>query len=101
MAEIINQGQVSLLGTTIYTGSVGPLSTKISLLRFYNPLAFVLTLTRYDAITVSTETLYEFNLAAGDTITDNTIYALKPGDQLIVYSNIPGTSYYVYGIDYV
>jgi hypothetical protein len=57
---------------------------KISLLRFYNPLAFVLTLTRYDATTVRAERLYEFNLAAGDTITDNTIYALKPGDQLIV-----------------
>lgn len=100
MAEIINQGQISLLGTTLYTGSVAPLATKISLLRFYNPLAFVLTLTRYDATAVSTETLYEFNLAAGDTITDNTLYALNPGDQLIVYSSIPGTSYYIYGTDF-
>jgi len=100
MAEIINQGQVSVLGTVIYTGIAGPLSTKITLLKFYNTAAYILTLTRYDALTASTETIYEFNLSAGDSVTDNTIYALNPGDQLIVYSDIVGTSYYVYGTDY-
>ncbi len=100
MAEIIAQGEVSLLGTTLATGSTGLLSTKVVTMRFYNPLAYVLTIERYDALTTTTEVLYEFNLAAGDTVSDTLTYALKAGDKITAYSDIPGTTYYVYGLDY-
>jgi hypothetical protein len=100
MAEIVKQGEVDVAGTILYIGSIGPVLTKITTLRFYNPLAYVLTLERYDAISATSETLYELNLDAGDTVTDDLVYALKEGDELVVYSNIPGTTYYVYGIDY-
>ena len=100
MAEIIAQGEVSVLGTTLATGSDAETSTKVFIMRFYNPLAYVLTVERYDALTTTTEVLYEFNLAAGDTISDTLTYALKAGDKLTAYSDIPGTTYYVYGLDY-
>ena len=100
MAEIVKQGEVDVAGTILYIGSNNPLLTKILTLRFYNPLAYVLTLERYDAISASSEILYELNLSAGDIVTDGLTYALKEGDELVVYSNIPGTTYYVYGVDY-
>ncbi len=100
MAEIIEQGELSTLGTILSTGSTAPISTKITTMRFYNPLAYVLTLERYDALTATSEVLYEFNLAAGDTVSDTLVYALKAGDKLTAYSDIPGTSYYILGIDY-
>jgi hypothetical protein len=100
MAEFVKQGEVNVAGTILYIGSGSPLLTKILTLRFYNPLVYVLTLERYDALSASSETLYELNLSAGDTVTDGLTYALKEGDELVVYSNIPGTTYYVYGIDY-
>ena len=100
MAEIVKQGQVSVTGTILYTGTASSLTTKLTTLRFNNPSAYMLRLDRYDAGTSSTETLYQLTLSAGDTVTDPLLYALKEGDQLIVYSNISGTSYYIYGIDY-
>jgi len=77
MAEIIEQGELNVLGTTLATGSTAVVSTKLLTMRFYNPLAYVLTIERYDASTATSEVLYEFNLAAGDTINDNLQYALK------------------------
>ena len=100
MAEIIEQGELSVLGTILATGSIASISTKITTMRFYNPLAYVLTLERYDASTATSEVLYEFNLAAGDTINDNLQYALRAGDKLTAYSDISGTTYYIYGVDY-
>jgi hypothetical protein len=100
MAEFSSQGDVSILGTLLATGSLGTALTKVITLSFNNPLAYVLTLERYDAKTASTIVLYEINLAAGDTINDTLTYALNTGDTLTVYSDIPGTSYYIYGINY-
>ena len=100
MAEIIEQGELSVLGTTLATGTASTLSTKVTTMRFYNPLAYVLTIERYDALTATSEVLYEFNLAAGDTVSDTLVYALKAGDKITAYSDIPGTTYYIYGIDY-
>ena len=70
MAEIIEQGELSILGTTLAVGTDAQVSTKVVTMRFYNPLAYVLTIERYDALTTTTEVLYEFNLAAGDTVSD-------------------------------
>ena len=48
MAEIIEQGELNVLGTTLATGSTAVVSTKLLTMRFYNPLAYVLTVERYD-----------------------------------------------------
>lgn len=82
MAEIIEQGEVDVTGTVLYTGSLSSVSsTKILQLKFYNPLAYVLTLERYDAATATSKILYSLTLDAGDSVTDSATYALKEGDR--------------------
>jgi hypothetical protein len=101
MAEISKQGDLSTSGTILYTGSRGgALLTKVSSLRFNNPSAYTLLLEKYEATTATTTVIYDLSLDAGDTVTDNLVYALNPGDQLIATSNITGTTYYIYGMDY-
>jgi hypothetical protein len=100
MAEIIEQGTLSTLGTVLATGNDATLSTKVLTMRFYNSSAYTITLERYNATTLSTEVLYVFNLSAGDTVSDTFNYALSNGDILTAYSNISGTSYYIYGLQY-
>lgn len=100
MAEFSLQGDINIAGTVLVTGSSAIPLTKVLTLSFNNPLAYVLTLEKYDALTASTIVLYEITLAAGDTVNDTLTYALNAGDTLTVYSDIPGTSYYIYGFDY-
>jgi hypothetical protein len=101
MAEFSKQGDVAVTGTVLFTGtSGGALLSKILSIRFNNPAAYSLKLEKYEASTSTTTTIYDLSLAAGDTVTDNFSYALNPGDELIVSSNIVGTTYYIYGIDY-
>jgi hypothetical protein len=101
MGEFSKQGNISTSGTVLYKGSSGgALLTKVSLLRFNNPAAYNLVLEKYESATATTSVIYDLSLSAGDTVTDNLLYALNPGDQLIATSNITGTTYYVFGIDY-
>lgn len=101
MAEFSKQGVLSILGTVLYTGTESAIGlSKIISLRFNNPGAYDLKLAKFDYLTGTTNTIYDLSLSAGDTLTDNFAYVLNPGDQLIAKSNIIGTTYYVYGIDY-
>lgn len=98
MTEFSNQGELSITGTVLLTG--GPpivVLDKLISLRFNNPLAYSVQLYKYEALTLTTTLIYNLNLSAGDTLTDNLIYVLNNGDQIIAYSNILGTSYYTYG----
>ena len=101
MAEFSKQGDIAVTGTILYTGSISNISlTKVLILRFNNPAAYDLKLEKYEASTSTTTTIYDLTLAAGDTVTDNLSYALNAGDELIATSNIVGTTYYIYGVDY-
>jgi len=101
MAEFSIQGTLSITGTVLYTGATGgALLSKITNLRFNNPIAYTVQLYKYEASTSTTTLIYNLSLSAGDTVTDNFTYALNPGDQLKAYSNIVGTTYYAYGITY-
>jgi hypothetical protein len=103
MAEFTKEGILSTSGTVLHTGAT-PVSTtllsKVIILRFNNPNAYGLKLEKYNATTLVTTTIYDLSLSAGDTITDNLMYALAPGDELIATSDIVGTTYYIYGLDY-
>jgi hypothetical protein len=101
MAEFSKQGNVAITGTVLFTGtSGGQLLSKILSIRFNNPVAYSLKLEKYEAATSTTVTIYDLSLAAGDTVTDNFSYALNAGDELTVTSNVVGTTYYIYGLDY-
>ena len=101
MAEFSKQGTVAIAGTTIHTGgSGGTYLSRVVTLRFNNTSAYNFKLQKYEAATSTTTTIYDLTLSAGDTVTDNLTYVLNPGDKLIASSNIAGTTYYAYGIDY-
>ena len=100
MAEFTKQGDVLITGTVLYTGSSGTILTKVLSMRFNNSVAYDLLLEKFNAATSTTTTIYNLSLSAGDTVTDNLVYALDIGDELIVTTNVLGTTYYIYGIDY-
>ena len=43
--------------------------------------------------------IFNFNLDAGDVVTDDLLYLLQEGDYLEVFTNVVGTEYYIYGLD--
>lgn len=102
MTEFSIQGTLSTSGTVLATGTPvsGTLLTKVSSMRFNNSLAYTLQVYKYEAATLTTTLLYNLSLSAGDTVTDTLSYALNDGDQIKVYSNITGTTYYATGIIY-
>ncbi len=103
MAEFTKEGVLSTSGTVLHTGSIPDftsLLSKVISLRFNNSSAYGLKLEKYNATTLATTTIYDLSLSAGDTVTDNLTYALAPGDELIATSDIVGTTYYIYGLDY-
>lgn len=101
MAEFSKQGDLSITGTILHTGDDSSIAlSRVISLRFNNPVAYTLKLEKFEALTSTTTVIYDLSLAAGDTVTDNLSYALNPGDELIATSNIVGTTYYAYGIDY-
>jgi hypothetical protein len=101
MTEFSNQGELSITGTILITGGSATIALdKLIIIRLNNPLAYSVQLYKYEALTLTTTLIYDLNLSAGDTLTDNLAYLLNAGDQIIAYSNILGTSYYTYGITY-
>lgn len=101
MTEISNQGELSITGTVLLTGTLSTsILSRLITIRFNNQLAYDVQLYKYEALTTTTTLIYDLTLSAGDTLTDNLSYLLNNGDQIIAYSNILGTSYYAYGITY-
>lgn len=84
-------GTVDVTGTILYTGPAG--GATISALRFNNPAAYDITISRFNNIDGTTLDLYTLNLSAGDTISDTYNYTLKDGDYIMVTSSVPGTVY--------
>lgn len=99
MNEISLQGILSTTGTTLFVVPRNNIYKVVSM-RFNNPAAYNLTLTKYSAKTSSSITVYSLALSAGDTVTDNFVYFLEEGEYLTVTSSVPGTSYIVSGIFY-
>lgn len=102
MAEFTKTGEVSTTGTQLYAGVTGQLQllTKVQTLRFNNPNPYILTLQIYSPNSGTYKTIYQLTLSGGDTVTDNMVYALNSGEKLIATSSIPGTTYYIYAINF-
>lgn len=99
MAEFSKTGKLSVTGTVLLTGgsSTGGLN-KLFTVRFNNAVSYNIQLYIYEASSTTTTLIYALNLSAGDTVTDDLDYALNKGDQIIAYSSVVGTSYYIYGV---
>ncbi len=84
-------GTIDPTGTIIFTGTAG--GAYIYALRFNNPAAYTITLSKFDSLTGTSLNLYTLNLAAGDTVTDGYNYTLKENDYIEVTCSIAGTVY--------
>lgn len=84
-------GTIDPTGTIIFTGTTGK-STVYSL-RFSNPAAYDITVSRHDSLAGTTLDLYSLSLAAGDIVTDTYTYMLNENDFIRVICSVPGTVY--------
>lgn len=72
-------------------------STSLNSLRFYNPAAYTITLSKYDASQNLLLEVYEYQLSAGDTLIDTNVYQLAGNDRLEAQSSVAGTNYFILG----
>lgn len=98
--EFTSQGIIAVTGTIIHTALTNGTS-KIVSIRVSNPLAYDLTLTKYNARTATSINVYTLNLNAGDVMTDNLVYLLNSNDYIELTSTVPGTTYLIFGYDTV
>jgi len=89
-----NQGTLSTSGTIIHTAPDNNVS-EVRSLRFNNPLAYTLTLTKYPSATQ----IYSLTLSGGDTLSDDTLYYLDSGEYIEATSSISGTTFIAEGED--
>jgi hypothetical protein len=92
------QGTLSNIPFTLYTCPLGK-TAKVAALRFNNPSAYNFTLEKYSSSLVSTTLVYDLTFDAGDSLIDNGLYFMEPGDSLIVTSSIVGTTYLIYLVE--
>lgn len=94
-----NQGNVNPTGTILHTCRINTIAA-ISYMRFNNSTAnYTLTISKYINSIDSFIMLYSKDLTMGDTITDNMMYILDPGDYMYVECSILGTTYVITGED--
>ncbi len=92
MAEVTIQGVLSVGSNDLYV--VGPSTTaRVKYLKFYNPVAYSVTVSKYDFSLASTINLYDLTLDPGDSISDDTQYLLQGRDKLSVTATIANTTY--------
>lgn len=98
IGQFTNQGTLSTSGTIIHTAPDNNVS-ELRYMRFNNPLAYILTVSKYTASTTTTTQVYSVTLSAGDTITDSFPYFLNEGDYITVTSSVSGTTFIAEGED--
>lgn len=96
--ELNDQGVLSL-GSNNLVSVITPYKLcSIGTIRFYCVGATTITVQIYRASNASLNYVYEFNLDAGDTIIDTTLYKLYKDDILVVTTTASDTSYIVTGL---
>jgi len=93
---MIIQGELGTTNTVIKAGGYTTESfASVAMMRFRNPSAYVLTVSRYSKKNNRTDIIYEYTLSAGDTVLDMNMYLLEAGDILYAKSNVTGTTYLI------
>lgn len=97
MALISNEGSVGLTSTTLYECRNQNVCA-INYVRFSNAVTnYDILLQKYVASTASTIDIYSLSLTHGDTITDDMVYILHQGDQLIATTTDANTTFIISG----
>jgi hypothetical protein len=90
---MITQGDIGTSDTLIAGNPKYSASMMVLSIRFRNSAAYVLTVSRYSKSADRTDILYQYTLAAGDTVLDASSYTLEKGDLLYARSSVSGTTY--------
>lgn len=94
-----NQGDIIPAGTVIHTCPANNI-TEITYMRFNNSFNnYIIDVYKYDSSIPANVQLYTKSLTLGDTITDNMLYILNPGDYIYVECNVADTTYIITGQD--
>jgi len=94
-----NQGDIIPAGTVIHTCPANNI-TEIASMRFNNSVNnYIIDVYKYDSSISANVQLYTKSLTLGDTITDNMLYILNPGDYIYVECSVVGTTYIITGQD--
>lgn len=97
MALISNEGTVSLTGTVLYECRNQNVCS-INYVRFSNAVTnYDILLQKYVSSTSTTVDIYSLSLTHGDTITDDMVYILHKGDQLIATTTDANTTFIISG----
>ena len=94
-----NQGDIIPAGTVIHTCPANNI-TEITCMRFNNSVNnYIIDVYKYDSSISANVLLYVKILRLGDTITDNMLYILNPGDYIYVECSVANTTYIITGQD--
>lgn len=97
MALISNEGSVSLTSTVLYECKNQNVCA-INYVRFSNAVAnYDIILQKYVSSTSTTVDIYSLSLTHGDTVTDDMVYILHKGDQLIATTTDVNTTFIISG----
>lgn len=89
------QGNVAINGTTKIFCSSESLSINNIVINNLTNVAYNVTVNIISVANNIKTTLYTFDLDAGDTLRDNTLYVLNTEDYIQIISDVPGTTFYI------
>lgn len=92
MAEVTIQGVLSVGSNILYTVP-STTTAKVKYIKFYNPGAYSVTLSKNDFSLGNTIDLYTLTLDPGDSVSDDTMYLLHAKDRLTVTATTANTTY--------
>ena len=99
IGKFSNQGDIIPAGTIIHTCPLNNI-TEIVSMRFNNSYNnYIIDVYKYDSSISLALKLYSKSLNLGDTITDNMLYILNPGDYIYVECSVANTTYIITGED--
>ena len=97
MSLISNEGSVGLTSTTLYECRSQNVCA-INYIRFSNAVSnYDITLSKYVASTSTTVEIYTLSLSHGDTVTDDMVYILHPGDYISAVTTDASTTFIISG----
>ena len=90
---MVKQGELGTTDTLLGGNATYKVPYVITSIRFRSPSSSVLTVSRYSRKDNRTDIVYQYTLAAGDTVIDSSSYTLEPGDFLYARGSVSGITY--------
>ena len=99
MGEFCSEGVLNTGRNVLHRNLSRTNISKILDFRVNDPNGYTLSVSIFDWGTKTTTLLYKKELDGGDTLTDTIDFIFNQGDEFIVETTSPTTSYYISGIE--